>query len=287
MTKVSMDLVKELRDKTQIGMMDCKKALEEAGGDIEKAIELLRKKGAAVAAKRADNATDNGRIESYLMPDFKQGALVEIACETDFSANTGTMKDLVLHAAQMAAETQVSDEAVLLEKNKKLKDHLDEVLAKISEKIHISRIAAFKVAEHGLVNAYIHPGSTIGVIIELATQVDPARDIEALKTIARDICMHIAVTKPLFVSPENADPATLEKERGIAMEQLKDTKKPANILEKIVEGKINKYLEEVCLVRQRFIKNEDLTIEQYLKETSTKFNNPMSIKRFVRFAINR
>src|SRR3972149_5506637 len=104
MTKVTMDLVKELREKTQVGMMDCKKALEESNGDFEKAVELLRKKGAAVAAKRADNATDNGRIESYIMPDFKQGALVEIGCETDFSANTEAMKELTIHAAKLAAE---------------------------------------------------------------------------------------------------------------------------------------------------------------------------------------
>ena len=282
-----MDLVKELREKTQVGMMDCKKALEEADGDMEKAIEFLRKKGSAVAAKRADHATNHGRIETYLSPDFKQGSLVAIGCETDFSANTQAMKEFALLAAQTAAQEQQADPEKLLAQNQKLKNNLDELVAKISEKIHINRISCFKVQEFGLINAYVHPGSTIATLIELTTQNDPTRDFEDLKNIARDICMHIAVTNPLAVSPDQIDASVIEKERAIAQEQLKGTNKPAAILEKIIEGKLNKYYEDVCLTKQRFIKNEDLTIEKYLNDISEKLKNRISIKQFTRFAVGK
>ena len=292
MANISMDLVKELREKTQVGMMDCKKALEQAGGDMEKAIEILRKKGTAVAAKRAENATDNGRIESWIAPDFKTGALVEIACETDFSANTQDMFDFATHAAQIVAKNNATETSVILtqislkKSTLTVKDHLDELIAKIAENIKISRTALFKTGENGLVNAYIHPGSTIGVMVEL--QADKAiTATEEIKALARDICMQIAVTKPLAVKAEDLDPALVEKERAIAKEQLLISNKPANIIEKIIEGKLNKFYEEVCLLNQLFIKNDKITIAQHLKEISTKAGANLTIKQFIRFGIGR
>lgn len=292
MANVSMDLVKELREKTQVGMMDCKKALEQADGDMEKAIEILRKKGTAVAAKRADNATNNGRIESWLSSDFKTGALVEVACETDFSANTQDMFDFATHAAQIVAKTGQTEANTILAQTSltksilTLKDHLDELIAKIAESIKISRTELFKADEHGLVNAYIHPGSTIGVMVQL--QADKAiAPTEELKALARDICMQIAVTKPLSVNQESLDPALIEKERALATEMMKESNKPANIIEKIVEGKLTKFYEEVCLLNQPFIKNDKLTVAQYLTEISNKLGCKLTVKRFVRFGIGR
>ena len=170
MAKISMELLKELREKTQVGMMDCKKALEETGGDLDKAIEILRKKGAAVAAKRADNATDNGRIEAYIADNSKSGSLVEIACETDFSANNENMKKFALHVAQEANKAQTNDPKKLVEENKEINDHFNELLAKITEKILVNKIATFTVETHGIVNHYIHPGATIGALIEFTTE---------------------------------------------------------------------------------------------------------------------
>lgn len=292
MATISMDLVKELREKTQVGMMDCKKALEQADGDMDKAIEILRKKGTAVAAKRAENATDNGRIESWISPDFKTGSLVEVACETDFSANTQDMFDFATHTAQIVAKTNETEAGTLLTQSSlkistlTIKDHLDELIAKIAENIKISRTALFKTDAHGLVNAYIHPGSTIGVMVEL--HADKAiTATEELKTLARDICMQIAVTKPLSVKQDDLDPVLIEKERALAKEMLKDSTKPANIIEKIIDGKLSKFYEEVCLVNQLFIKNDKLTIAQHLQEISKKIGVNVTVKQFVRFGIGR
>jgi len=287
MAQVSMDLVKKLRKKTHVGYMDCKKALEEAEGDLEKAVDLLRKKGAAVAAKRAEHATDNGRIEAYVSDDFKSGSLIEIACETDFSANTDDMKQFALKTAELSTQTHVEDGKKLLEDNQALNNVYNELLAKISEKIEISKIAHFSVEEHGIVNHYIHPGSTVGVMIELATEHEASNHIDKLKSIARDICMHIAVMNPPYLNLESIDKDALDKEREIIKEQLLKSGKPENIIDKIMVGKLNKYYQENCLVRQKYIRNEDLSIEQYVKELSDKIKNKISIKRFARYSIGR
>lgn len=293
MANVSMDLVKKLREKTQVGMMDCKKALEESNGDIEKAIEILRKKGSAVAAKRGENATTNGRVESFISSDFKTGAMVEIACETDFSAKTVDMEYFAKHTAEVAAISAVNDAQVILNqkslKDPKLviKDHLDELIAKIAESIKVSKVILFKAGKFGMVSAYIHPGSTVGVMVDLEMEKDPAFHVDELKNIAKDICMQIAVNKPLSISATDLDPAIVEKEREIASEQLKQSGKPANVIEKILEGKIKKYYEDVCLLNQLFIKNDKLTIQNYLDEASKKLGNKITIKQFVRIGIGR
>ena len=293
MTTISMELVKTLRDKTQVGMMDCKKALEEANGDLDRAIEILRKKGAAVAAKRAENETTKGRVESNVSADFKKGSLVEVACETDFSANTDTMKNFVeLVAAQATNSGETSIDALLAQTiaNKgalTVKDALEELISKICESIKISRVAHFSVAGHGLVNAYIHPGSTIGILVELKTESDLSSNLDELKALAKDICMQIAVTNPLCVEPSELDTAVVEKERAFAKEQLVASNKPESIHEKIIEGKLSKFYEDVCLSRQLFIKNDKLSISQHLQEMSKKLGSPISIVRFARFAIGR
>jgi elongation factor Ts len=293
MANVSMDLVKKLREQTQVGMMDCKKALEEANGDIEKAVEILRKKGSAIAAKRGENATSNGRIESFIAADNKVGAMVEIACETDFSAKTVDMEYFAKHTAEVAAIEMVHDaQAVLVSKSLKnpklvIKDHLDELIAKIAESIKVSRVILYKAEKFGMVNAYIHPGSTVGVMVELDMEKDPSGQMEEFKNISKDICMQIAVNKPLAVAPENIAPELIEKEREIATEQLKLSGKPANVIEKILEGKIKKYYEDVCLLNQFFIKNDKLTIQGYLDEVSKKLGNKIKIKQFVRIGIGR
>lgn len=293
MSNVSMELVKQLREKTQVGMMDCKKALEEANGDMEKAIEILRKKGSAVAAKRGDNATTNGRIESFISADNRTGAIVEVACETDFSAKTVDMEQFAQHTAEVASIFAVNNvQELLTQKSLKdpklvIQDHLDELIAKIAENIKVSKAVIFKVGNFGLVSSYIHPGSTVGVMINLETEKDSSLQIEALKTIAKDLCMQIAVNKPIAVASENIDAATISKEREIAAEQLKASGKPANVIEKIVEGKLKKFYEDVCLLNQLFIKNDKITVQQYLNEASTKLGNKIVVKEFVRFGIGR
>ncbi|MFA6527762.1 MAG: translation elongation factor Ts [Candidatus Babeliales bacterium] len=291
MAAVSMDLVKQLRDQTQVGMMDCKKALEEANGDLTLAVEILRKKGAAVAAKRAGNEATKGRIEAFISADNKTGALVEVGCETDFSANTTTMEAFANMTAEIVANNNPATVQDLMAiKNPAssltLQESLDELIAKICEKIQINQFARFAITDNGLVNAYIHPGSTVGIMIELQTAT-PATDVEALKALAKDLCMQIAVTNPLCIAPSQLDPVVLEKERSIAREQLATSNKPAAIIEKIVEGKINKFYEEVCLLNQLFIKNDKLSVKAHVEEVAKKVGTSITVTQFKRCAIGR
>ncbi len=293
MTTVSMDLVKQLRDKTQISLMDCKKALMETEGDFEKALEILRKKGAAVAAKRADNLTNHGRVESFVTVDGKTGVLVETACETDFSANTESMRDFAINVAEHIAHQDAKDVEELMTqvhaKNGKLtiKSMLDELTAKICENIKVNRFNRFVVAGHGLVNVYIHPGSTVGVMVELSTDKDAASHADALKALAKDVCMQIAVTNPVCVSPSELDPATVEKERAIAMDQMKDSGKPEQVIAKIVEGKLSKFYQDACLLNQPFIKDEKQSVKQHVDTVAKGLGLNVTVKQFKRFSIGR
>jgi elongation factor Ts len=293
MSTISMELVKKLRDKTQVGMMDCKKALEQAQGDFEQAVEILRKKGAAVAAKRADNITNHGRIESFLNADNTLGVLVETACETDFSANTDAMKQFVLDVAHHIAQQNSSSVETLLKetlvKNTKIsvQQLLDELVAKICENTKINRFVRFAVTGNGLINIYIHPGSTVGVMVELATDKAVQAHREALLALAKDICMQIAVNNPVCVLPNDLDPQLIEKERTLAQEQLATSGKPAAVIEKIIQGKLEKFYQDACLMNQAFIKNDKITVKQYVADTAKGLGLTVTIKQFKRFAIGR
>lgn len=196
MTKVSLDSIQKLRNMTGLGMLDCKKALEEAGGDIEKAIDLLRKRGTALADKRADRETSQGIVVSYIHPGDQTGVLIELNCETDFVARTND-----------------------------------------------------------------------------------------IKSIAKDLAMHIAACKPVYVSPEQVDASYLAKEKEIAIEQLKSQGKPEAMIEKIIEGKMSKIASEVSLLKQAFVKDEQKTVEELLKELSAKTGENIRVRRFIRFEI--
>jgi len=287
-----MDLVKKLRDKTQVGMMDCKKALEQAAGDFEKAVEILRKKGAAVAAKRADNETLQGRVEAHIASDFRSGSLTMVACETDFSANTDAMKIFAQTVSQVSTENESTDITALMDmtasnQSLSLSESLNELISKICESIKVDKVAQFKVEKNGIVNAYIHPGSTIGVLIELAADNDISSHLEEAKALSKDICMQVAVTNPICIDPSQLPSEVVSKERTLAMEQLKESGKPEAILEKIVEGKMQRFYSENCLIHQAFIKNDKMSIKQHMDEVGKKIGSPLRIVRFARFAVGR
>lgn len=293
MSKITMELIKELREKTQVGMMDCKKALIESDGDIDKAIELLRKKGAAVASKRAGQATNNGIIATYVSEDNKVGSILEVSCETDFAANTEDMKSFANRSCQQLSkstcETPCSPECLLEndmfdDSSKKVKTILDELIAKITENIKISRCSRFNAEGDNLINAYVHPGANLGVMIELEVK-ELSGDKKPVLDLAKDICMQIAVTNPLSIDPSQLDQSELDKEKSIIEEQLKASGKPENMIEKIMVGKVNKYYEEVCLVKQKYIKQDKIKIEQHINNIEKETNSKISIKRFERFAI--
>jgi len=297
MAKITMELIKELRDKTQVGMMTCKTALIESEGDIEKAIEILRKKGASVAAKRASHATNNGTISVHISPDSTIGALVEIGCETDFSANTPDMQTFAKTVGEHLAgipeccQDRCEPECLIKQtlfndKNKTIKSLLDELIAKIAENIKISRCARFDVAKEGLVNAYIHPGATLAAMLELEVEGLNDTNKETLARLAKDLCMQITVTNPLAITPAELDPQAITKEENFIKEQMKDAaNKPPEILEKILTGKMNKYYEEVCLTKQKYIKQDKITIAKHIQAVAKETGCTITVKQFKRFAI--
>lgn len=279
MTMITNELVKELREKTSVGILDCRKALTEANGDIEKAVELLRKKGAAVAAKRADNAANHGSIQAYVSPSFDVATLVEMSCETDFSANTDAMKHFALEVAENASKLGNTTAAVvegsesytnLFATNARsgisIKESLNELIAKIAENIKVRHYISYKGAAHSVVNVYVHAGNTLAVMAEISSDKDLGSHKATVAQLVKDVCMQAAVSNPLAIDPTGVDQTLVAKERGIIEEQLKASGKPAAMIEKITQGKLEKYYEEVCLENQKFIKNDKLSVKGHIDE---------------------
>jgi len=291
---MSLELLKELREKTGIGMLDCKKALTEANGDLEKAIELLRKKGMAVAAKRADNATNCGSVAAFKSTDSRNACLVQMSCETDFSANTSDMKQFATNVAQTIVEsaTPVTEqnlaEMPLKGSTLSVKAGLEGLIAKITESIKIQRFSSCTATENGVVNVYIHPDNSIGVVasIEAGKKLEGEAQDKLLAT-TRDLCMHAAVTNPLAIDAMGIDPVLIAREKDIISEQLKESGKSAQIIEKIAEGRMAKYYEDVCLLNQKFIKNDKITVGAHLEAVAKELGTTLKVTKFTRFAIGR
>ena len=267
--------VMALREMSGAGMMDCKKALTACEGDMDKAMDYLREKSLAASAKKAARIAAEGIVSSYVTDDHKVGAIVEVNCETDFVAKTDDFKALVNSVAKLVVEKNPADvdELMALDCGDGIvAEMVNRAVAKIGEKITIRRFARM---EGQLVDTYIHLGGKIGVIVAAKTA-----DAEKARPAVHDVAMHIAAAKPGVLHRDEVDPADLDKEREILRAQaLNDPKpKPANIIEKMVEGRIAKYYKEVCLLEQPFVKNPDQSIEQMLKE-----HGDVELAAFVRF----
>ncbi len=271
--------VNELRKKTGAGMMDCKKALVEANGDMQKAIEILRKKGAAVAAKRAEKSANEGLILTKVADDKKSAAIVEVNCETDFVAKS---EDFVSFAQVVLDEVYSNKPAsvdALLNNSANIKSKLDEVLGKVGEKIEISRFANEKDSS-GMLEDYIHPGSKLGVLVKFSEVSD---GIDELSSLAKDIAMQIAAMNPICVKREEVPKVTVEKEMDIYKELARKEGKPDNILEKIAQGRLNKFYQENVLIEQAYIKDNSKTVGELLKDFNSKHNTSVNISLFHRF----
>ena len=267
--------VMALREMSGAGMMDCKKALTACEGDMDKAMDYLREKSLAASAKKAARIAAEGIVSSYVTDDHKVGAIVEVNCETDFVAKTDDFKALVNSVAKLVVEKNPADVDELMALDcgdGTVAEMVNRAVAKIGEKITIRRFARM---EGQLVDTYIHLGGKIGVIVAAKTA-----DAEKARPAVHDVAMHIAAAKPGVLHRDEVDPADLDKEREILRAQaLNDPKpKPANIIEKMVEGLIAKYYKEVCLLEQPFVKNPDQSIEQMLKE-----HGDVELVAFVRF----
>ena len=258
---ISAAMVKELREKTGAGMMDCKKVLTEANGDMEKAAELLREKGIAKAAKKSDRIAAEGLVLGYVSEDKKVGAVVEVNSETDFVAQNAEFRSFVEEIAKQVALKNPNSVEDLLEQDsienpeKKVSEVLIEKVSKIGEKLSIRRFTRFETTD-GLIEKYIHGDGKIAVLVNTKNADDE---------LAKDICMQIAAAKPEFLNREAVPQDRLDKEMEILKAQAMNEGKPEAIAEKIVQGRINKFYSEICLVEQPFVKDPDTKIQDLLK----------------------
>ncbi len=259
MAEITAALVKELREKTGAGMMDCKKALAETGGDLAKAVDFLRTKGLADAAKKSGRVAAEGLVATYLSSDLKKGVILEVNCETDFVAKTDDFINFSNDICKLITDKKPADMDALMAldyNGATVEKTIAEKVAKIGENIKIRRFKYYET--QGQLEAYIHAGGKIGVIAEFDNV--SASD----KEVIRDVALHICAANPLCISDKDLDPEIINHEKSIYLEKAKESGKPDNVIEKIVEGQINKFKQESCLLSQKFVKNPDESIAKIL-----------------------
>lgn len=269
---ITAALVKELRERTGAGMMDCKKALVATEGDMEKAIDYLREKGLSKAAKKAGRVAAEGAVVSYVSEDGKVGVIVEVNCETDFVGSNEDFKTLAASIAKHVAETNPADVETLLDSQmdgKAVKDIVTEAIAKIGENISVRRFVRYESAE-GKVYSYIHAGGKIGVLVDMK-----GGDAE----LGKNIAMQVAAANPSYLNRTEVPASELDHEKEVLKEQARNEGKPENIIEKMILGRINKYYEEVCLVDQIYIRDNKMSITKLLKA------NNAEVARFARYLL--
>ena len=282
--QITSDMVKDLREKTGAGLMDCKTALAAAAGDMEKAIDHLRKKGLAAAAKRASRIASEGSVSAHV--EGKSGALVEVNCETDFVAKTDDFAGLVKEIASLVnlkAPRDVEEALLLPAGGGTLSEKLTEKVAKIGEKLSFRRFARFEVpaGTPGIVVPYIHAGGKIGVLVELSGS-GPGNAGAA--SLAKDLAMQVAAANPAYVRREDVPADVVEREKSIYRDQARASGKPDKILEKIAEGKLEKFYGDFCLVEQAFIKDTDRKVRVLLKAMAAR-TGEARVARFARFQV--
>lgn len=274
MAEITAAAVGKLREMTNAGLMACKKALTEAGGDIEKAVDILRKSGSASAAKKASRDANEGVIVPAIAPGSKSGILVEINCETDFVARNESFRAW----SDEVAKTLLANPGADLEATRTAQ------IAKIGENILISRHHRLEVSGHGMVAAYIHTGAKVGVLVQVGAGKEATVANEEFRQLVRDITLQIAAGHPFVVSRNEVPAALLAKEKEIAAEQVKN--KPPQAIEKIVEGKLEKFYQGYCLLDQGFVKkNSEVTVKEHIGSVSKQLGDEITIKGFVRFQV--
>ena len=290
MAQITAALVKELREKTGAGMMDSKKALTESDGDMEAAIDWLRAKGIAKAAKKASRVAAEGLVG--VASDAKAGAVVEINSETDFVARNAEFQEMVALIAKTGLELQKQDPTVedlanttLSSVNKSVEDHIKDKVATIGENMTLRRFQKLSV-KNGVVATYVHNNAAPGMgKIGVLAAMESEGDAEKLEALGRQICMHIAACNPASLSEKDLDPQLVERERQVLTEQARESGKPDNVIEKMIVGRLNKFYQEVCLLKQNFVINPDLTVEKALKEAAGDVGAPVELSAFVRLEV--
>ena len=280
---ITAQMVKELRETTGAGMIDCKKALTEADGNMEKAIDLLREKGLSKAAKKADRIAAEGLVNIEMNAEGNAASIVEVNSETDFVAKNQDFKDFVKDVAQMVLEGDYADVPALLAANHKegkaLQDVLNDRIATIGEKIDVRRFA--KLSVDGKVVGYIHGGGKIGVLVQLETSAND----EKVVALGRDIAMQVAAMNPKYISRDDVDKDYIAHETEVLTQQALNEGKPANIVEKMVVGRLNKELKEVCLLDQVFVKDSELTISKLVAKVAKEVGADIKVAGMLRYEV--
>lgn len=275
---VTAEDVKKLREKTGAGMMICKEALTASKGNMDEAVEYLRKKGLAMADKKAGRTTADGLVEIAVAPDGKSAVMIEVNCETDFVAKTEQFRELVKNLSQWAL-AQSKPSLVSADLSPEQVEQVKQTIAKVGENVQFKRSEKIQ-SQSGLVEGYLHLGSKLGVLVELDGGNSPE-----IKALARDLAMQVAAASPQFLSRKQIPAEVLDKEKAIYQEQVRGAGKPENVVEKIVTGKIEKFYSEVCLLEQAYVKDPQKSVETMVKETAAKAGIALEVKRFVRFRL--
>ena len=272
---ITAAMVKELRDKTGAGMMDCKKALTECEADVEKALDWLRQKGLSKAAKRADRATSEGVIANAVSADGKASAIVEVMTETDFVARGEKFQDFAKHVAQevLASNPENLDA---------FQDSVNDLAASTGEKTVLGRFVRMSIEGEGVIGSYVHSNGKLAVLVKVDT--DKPAD-ETVAEFAKNVAMQIAASNPLAISAESLDPALLEREREVYRQKALAEGKPEKIIDKIAEGAVKKYCKEVCLLDQAYIRDDKMSVQDLLKATAKAAGCSITVSKFVRIQL--
>ena len=287
MAEITAALVKQLREMTDSPMMECKKALVEADGDMDKAVDVLRTRGIAKSLKKAGRATNEGAVMAFVSEDGKTAAIAEIKCETDFVSGTDKFKNMVAKVAEAAALSDAADVEALKAATvdgETVEAIIANGIATMGENMTLTRFAR-RVVENGAVASYIHMGGKIGVLVEFELGNVATAQNDEFKTLAHDVAMQVAATKPLCAVREDMNPEVVEHELAIYREQAAASGKPEAIQEKMAQGRVEKFYKENTLVDQEFVKNPDVTISQYVASVAKAAGDTIAVKGFDIFVL--
>jgi elongation factor Ts len=277
---ISAQSVKELRDKTAAGMMDCKKALEETDGDMEKAVDWLRQKGLAKAARRSGRTTSEGLIGCHVAEDGKHAVLLELRCETDFVSRGDTFQEMVRTCTRdffASGSDTIDAEAAQIS--------LGDAVAVLGENITIGQSARMKLREHGGIGAYVHSNGKIAVLVELGCSRAGTTEQAAFSELARNLAMQVAAAAPLAVSAETIDAALIAREREVYRQKARDDGKPDHLVDRIADGAIKKYFTEVCLLEQAYIRDDKTRVADLIRQIGRELDDTLSVRGFIRIQI--
>jgi len=287
MVEISASVVVKLRKMSGQGMMDCKKALEEANGDMDKAMEILRKKGLATLAKRAERETSEGAVVSWQSQDGKEAALATLCCETDFVAKSDDFVQLARDIRDYIGSTKGTQgaQSVLqtIIAGRTFQEVLTEVVSKTGEKMQVGDYARFRLEGAGIIGTYVHFNNKVGSMVQIDTSDANVAQAPSIKQAAMDIAMHITASKPIALDIASLDPQVVEREKAIYAAQVQN--KPPQVVSRIVEGKLKKFYSDYCLLEQPFVKDDSKTVQQMLAEAAKQAGGQASIKQFVRFEV--